>query len=879
MRANYLRSVLWFWVLAGSSWHSAAGFAAENGSWQWAGWGGGGFYWCCAWHPTKDGVIYMGGDVAGVYKTEDKGLHWRLVNRGLTDYEVYSLAVDRQNPETVYAGTPEGFCKSTDGGEHWEFLKATGKDALAITADRRKSVRALAVDPTDGAVLYAGTPKGRLLKSIDGGQTWRKLDYMPAVQRKLEQPAAEPPAFSGKGSLALVYDSDEADWNKNGRTEKHFDPPVDWSAYSKMTTRFFVPARAPRLEAQLVVQTGDKWIWQGGPFVPGKAGAWTELALPLAGLKDLGQVRVCYVVVRSVQAGYQGEVYVDNVMLHGAPGGDVVLADWEKPGDAEGWVANRKIKDATFVVQVRQSAAPVSPRESGAIAAVTVSQANPRVVLAASSLFGVLKSEDAGESWQALATPASAWSVAVVPGDEKLLYAAFGADGVQKSTDGGKTWSAANSGLKAGDEIREVVLVPNDPQTVYAIGAKGWSGHFYRSTDGGQNWQAVRLMRGDRDANPTNPEDFTTDTPLSTPTNLTFNPRNSQELFMSANWRPCFSADGGQTWQERDRGADITCVTDIRFSGPRTYVTSMDEGLAVSEDGGVRWRQLCPRKYSTALSGHFWRVAVWAKEGGEKILATCSPWAEPPNRALVSEDGGKSFKIAMAGLPDYRSAVNCMWGQSYARALAADLKAPNIVYLGMDGDPEPARGRSGGGVFKSTDGGYTWKQLANQPGSRRAFYGLAVDPTEPRRLFWGACGDRGGLYVSEDAGESWGLACKNETWVFNVLVSPRGTVYCPGVNLWKSSDHGRTWKRISNFKERLSIVGLEVDPRDDNTIWLSRVAWGARAAGGVYKTTDGGTTWQEITGDLPYCKPTILRLQPETRELWAGGVGLFKIKQ
>jgi len=61
----------------------------------------------------------MGGDVTGVYKTEDKGLHWRLITRGLADYEVYSLAIDPRSPETVYAGTPSCYCKSTDGGEHW----------------------------------------------------------------------------------------------------------------------------------------------------------------------------------------------------------------------------------------------------------------------------------------------------------------------------------------------------------------------------------------------------------------------------------------------------------------------------------------------------------------------------------------------------------------------------------------------------------------------------------------------------------------------------------------------------------------------------------------------------------------------------------------
>jgi len=879
MRRSFLQVVLLSGILTGVSWGYGTSQAAEPSAWQWAGWGGGGFYWSCAWHPSKDGVIYMGGDVAGVYKTEGKGLHWRLVNRGLTDYEVYSLAVDPQNPETIYAGTPSGFCKSTDGGAHWEFLKATGKDAQAITAERHKSVRALAVDPTNGAVLYAGTPKGRLFKSLDGGQTWRKLDYLPAVQERLDQQPTEPPAFSGKGSLVLTYDSGAPDWNKNGRTEKHFDPPADWSAHEKVTARFFVPPRAPRLEGQLAIQTGDKWIWQGGPFVAGKAGAWTELSLPLAGLKELRQVRVLYFLVRSVQTGYQGEIHLDNVVLHPALGSEQTLADWERPGETEGWIANRKIQDATFVVQVRQSASPASARESGVIGSVVVSQANPRTVLAASSLFGVLKSEDAGETWRTLPTPSGARSVAVAPGDERLLYAAFGAEGVQKSTDGGQSWSAVNSGSKPGHEIREVVLALGDPPTVYAIGAKGWDGQFYRSTDGGRTWQGSHMIRGDREGNPTNPDDYKVDTPLSTPTNLAFNPRNPSELFLSANWRPCFSADGGQTWQERGRGADITCVTDIRFSGPRVYVTSMDEGLAVSEDGGASWRQLCPRKYANAMSGHQWRVAVWPKEGGDKLLSTCSPWAEPPNRVLISENGGQDFKIVLAGLPDYRATANCMWGESYARALAVDPKDPNLVYLGMDGDAEPGRGRFGGGVFKSTDGGYTWRQLANQPGSRRVFFGLAVDPTEPRRVFWGSCGERGGLYVSEDAGESWRLAFHNETWIFNVLVSPRGTVYCPGADLWKSVDHGRTWKKISRFKEPLSIVGLEVDPRDEDTIWLSRVAWGGRAAGGVYKTSDGGVTWQEITGDLPYCKPTILRFQPTTRELWAGGVGLFKIKQ
>ncbi|MCX5683224.1 MAG: hypothetical protein NT049_06010, partial [Planctomycetota bacterium] len=147
--------------------------------WVQAGWGGGGFYWACAFHPAKPGVIYAGGDVVGVYKTDDAGRHWRIINNGLADYAVYSLAVDRKAPDTVYAGTEGGLCKSTDAGEHWEFLKETAKNALHITAERGKSVRAVAVDPTDSAVVYAGTPIGKIFKSLDGGQTWKCLYELP----------------------------------------------------------------------------------------------------------------------------------------------------------------------------------------------------------------------------------------------------------------------------------------------------------------------------------------------------------------------------------------------------------------------------------------------------------------------------------------------------------------------------------------------------------------------------------------------------------------------------------------------------------------------------------------------------------------------------
>jgi hypothetical protein len=305
----------------------------------------------------------------------------------------------------------------------------------------------------------------------------------------------------------------------------------------------------------------------------------------------------------------------------------------------------------------------------------------------------------------------------------------------------------------------------------------------------------------------------------------------------------------------------------------------MDEGVLASEDAGENWRQLWPRKYDPAVSGHFWRLAVWNNGGADRILSTSSPWDKPADQTILSEDGGRTFTTTRQGFPGKRPTLNTMWGQGYLRALTPDPNNPMVVYAGMDGDPTPGSENSGGGIFKSIDGGKEWEALKNQPPSRRMFFGLVVDPTDSRRLYWGTCGADGGLYRSEDSGETWARVFDKETWIFNVLVAADGTIYCPGKNLWRSTDHGRTWVALTKTTDESQIVGIAIDPTNTGTIWTSSTTWGEEAIGSVRKTTDGGITWTDITGDLAYRKPLVLRFNPATRELWAAGVGLFKLKQ
>lgn len=861
---------------------SAPSFSAQSEtgpggfSWTPCGWGGGGFYWSAVFHPSKDGVLYMGGDCAGVYKSLDHGRTWRLINNGLANYAVYSLAVDNQHPETVYAATEGGLCKSLDGGEHWALLPRSGRGELNITGQRERSIRSIAVDGSDGNVVYAASPGGKLYKSTNGGVAWKvaweKADEpQDANILRVQFGKVNGQYFGGMWlSLTFPAEAKAEECTGFGFTFKG-GGVVPQNAFLTLTLAGGAKYRSRDLREIFRDEQWRDMIWSAGDFVldPDYAKKNPDKAQGLPASPNWALVtRMDFTCV--------------GPLMHEAPVGRFGKVYFAFP-------ASGGQKDKALLSTVRDFTADkavqtygnihIGAAQGGVVYSVVVAPRNSSLILAATADSGLLRSTDAGRTWRALNTPRQASSVAVAWGDSNIIYGSFFKDGVWKSTDCGETWQCVSQSFAAGSSVIEAVVSPANPLNVYAICTTGWNGSFYLSSDGGHTWKESSQLAVDHEGNPTSGQGGESKmTRLSRPTNLTINPLNPQELFLSANWRPCLSEDGGLTWKERDRGADISCISDIRFYGNKTYVTAMDEGTLVSEDGGKAWRQLWPRKYGEDFSGHNWRIAVNDVGGAERIIATCSPWWDKYcARVILSGDGGKTFRVSTTGLPDYVVRPNTMWGAGHPRALAVDERNPQTVYLGIDGDPEA--GKCGGGVFKSTDGGNTWKQLVDQPGSRRMFYGLAVDPTDSKRIFWGACGSKGGLYRSEDAGATWNHVFANEFWIFNVLVTPSGVVYCPGRNLWRSMDHGSTWLQITRFTGDRVIVGLEVNPHDERTMWISTVTWDSSSNGAVYKTSDGGATWQEITGNLPYAKPLILRYNPLTDELWAGGVGLFKLKQ
>ncbi len=195
---------------------------------------------------------------------------------------------------------------------------------------------------------------------------------------------------------------------------------------------------------------------------------------------------------------------------------------------------------------------------------------------------------------------------------------------------------------------------------------------------------------------------------------------------------------------------------------------------------------------------------------------------------------------------------------------------PNVFYIGVNN----------GGVWKTTDYGRTWFPIFDdQPTG--SIGDVVVAPSNPNVIYVGSgeglqrpdlsVGD--GIYKSTDAGKTWiniglkdaqqigGLAIdpKNENRVF---VAALGHPYGPNEErgVYRTTDGGKTWERVLYKDENTGAIQVTIDPNNSNIIfadmWAGRQgpwengAWNGKESG-LFKSTDGGTTWKKITNGLP----------------------------
>lgn len=206
-------------------------------------------------------------------------------------------------------------------------------------------------------------------------------------------------------------------------------------------------------------------------------------------------------------------------------------------------------------------------------------------------------------------------------------------------------------------------------------------------------------------------------------------------------------------------------------------------------------------------------------------------------------------------------------------AVAVSESDPNVIYAGLGEKTVRGNVSSNFGVWKSTDAGKTWRFL----GLEDTYHigRIRIHPTNPDIVYVAAMGnlwrpgEARGVYKSTDGGETWNkVLYANEdagavdlvfqpgnpriiyasTW--NVRRTPHGfSSGGPGSDLWKSTDSGATWEKLSELPNMpegpLGIIGVTVSPANPDRVWALIEA----EDGGVFRSDDAGETWEKINSD------------------------------
>ena len=197
---------------------------------------------------------------------------------------------------------------------------------------------------------------------------------------------------------------------------------------------------------------------------------------------------------------------------------------------------------------------------------------------------------------------------------------------------------------------------------------------------------------------------------------------------------------------------------------------------------------------------------------------------------------------------------------------------PNTVWVGTGENNNQRSVAFGDGVYKSLDGGKSFKNMGLKTSEHIGK--IIVHPTNENIIWvaaygpvWSAGGERG-VYKSTDGGETWKrtLEISEHTGIAEIQIDPSNpnTLYAsahqrrrrewtyigggPESGLWKSTDGGETWKEINNGlpKGEMGRIGIAVSPVDPNYVYAIAEARGDK--GGFFRSTNGGESWSKMSG-------------------------------
>ncbi len=457
----------------------------------------------------------------------------------------------------------------------------------------------------------------------------------------------------------------------------------------------------------------------------------------------------------------------------------------------------------------------------------------------AAGLHRFFRSDDAGAHWTVIGpVPAQEQPVnnllAIAPGEPDTFFLALG-ENLYKGTDGGHAWTKV---LAHPTTLLSVLVDPNDPDSVF-VGTAQPSGELLHSADGGATWEPVTDVQASSDLPPSIP-------PFSFGiSEITAAETSPTALFAISGLRLYRSTDAGASWREVEVPVptpDFDSANDsvVATPGPhpRVYVTQQStenpfrEKLFVSEDLGGTWALVTNQARGASLrvdptTGELFSFSV----GGLGI----------------AEDEGATWRFSPLG--------NQACGLSgFPRPTPKVRFAPGRTYVVV-----------GGRLWVSRNDGQSWSVLAQDLIDQCvAIRDVAVDP-RPGSL-WAATDNT--VYRSRDGGMTWarslGPVPLGDGVPFQgVTLLDARTILYSGFGIWRSGDHGATWRTTLNgsvlhdeFDEpqfQRSVYRVRVDPENPQIVYAGVIESGERHPLQVlpylYQSLDGGRTWRRLSDD------------------------------
>ena len=359
-----------------------------------------------------------------------------------------------------------------------------------------------------------------------------------------------------------------------------------------------------------------------------------------------------------------------------------------------------------------------------------------------------------------------------------------------------------------GGDVRSLAYDPQNPDRIL-LGTS--AGQVYQSTDAGNSWvRFARIGKGN---------DYVLD-------NILFDPSRAGMIYVAA-WTieseggALFrSSDDGKTWDaiKPMEGKSIRALA-MAPSDPKTLVVGALDGIFRSHDAGDTWERISPENYAEIKN-----IESLAIDPKNPDIIYAGTWHLP----WKTVDGGKNWSHMKDGIID----------DSDVFSIIVDPRNANNIYLSACS-----------GIYKSENAGTLFHKIQGIPFSARRTRVLQQDPSDSNVVY---AGTTEGLWKTADAGRTWKHMTASNVIVNDVLVDPRHSqrvlLATDRSGVQASNNAGLTFTGANAGFAHRQVATIVADNRDSSILYAGVI--NDKEYGGVFKTSDSGAHWMQISNGL-----------------------------